>query len=208
MSLQEVQANATWDQKARTVINTAIRKLGTVANLVVSASTTVAGLIEIATDAEFLAKTATNKALVPSNLAALPTFMATNGGVAQGSLTSATPVKITFGTETWDTGSYFASSAWTPPVGKYRVSAAVAVDNTNAVDNEPLTLSIYVGGSLFRSSVVRRAGTASKAGCHIATIVNPNGSQAVEVYITKGGAGDGQTTATAAEVWFCGEAIA
>jgi hypothetical protein len=71
MSLQEVQANATWDQKARTAINTAIRKLGTVADLVVSASTTVAGLLEIATDAEAQAKTATDKALVPSNLAAI-----------------------------------------------------------------------------------------------------------------------------------------
>jgi hypothetical protein len=39
--------------------------------LVPSASTSVAGILEIATDAEALAKTAADKALVPSNLAAI-----------------------------------------------------------------------------------------------------------------------------------------
>lgn len=64
MSLQELQPNAAWDQIARNAINTAIRKIK-------DASTTVAGLLETATDAEAIAKSATDKALVPSNLAAI-----------------------------------------------------------------------------------------------------------------------------------------
>jgi hypothetical protein len=71
MSLQEIQANAPWDQKVRTVINTAIRKLK-------DASETVVGLLRTATNAEAIAATLNNVALVPSNFsgrAAVQTYV-------------------------------------------------------------------------------------------------------------------------------------
>lgn len=133
-------------------------------------------------------------------------FFAHNGSVAQ-SVTSATDTKVTFGTETWDVGSYFASSAWSPPAGKYRVSCAVTLDGTNAVDNEQITLQIWVGGALWRSSPFKRAGPTGAAGGGLCTLVDLDGSQAVEVYVNKGGAGNGQVAASGTQNWFCGESI-
>jgi hypothetical protein len=47
-----------------------------------------------------------------------------NGGNTQ-TISTVSETQVTFGTEIWDTGSDFASSAWTPPAGTILISASV-----------------------------------------------------------------------------------
>jgi hypothetical protein len=64
MSLQELQAGMEWGQLARTIINTAIRKIK-------DASTTVAGLVRLATNSETTTGTSTTLATTPAGVKAV-----------------------------------------------------------------------------------------------------------------------------------------
>lgn len=171
-----------------------------------AATTSATGVLEIATDAEFLAQVATDKALVPSNLAATPAFLAHKNGSDQSGVASGSGTAVTFGTEVFDIGGYFASSAWTPPAGKYRVTACLQFTNGNAVDNEALTAEIHVAAALVRRAISYRPGTGG-GGVIVSTIVEVNGSQAITVATFKGGAGTGTIEGDATDTWFCGERL-
>lgn len=41
-----------------------------------------------------------------------------------------TATQVTFGTEVYDIGGFYASNAWTPPAGKIRLTASVLVSGT------------------------------------------------------------------------------
>lgn len=176
---------------------------------VVDATTSVKGIIEIATNAEFLAKTATDKAVVPSNRAAIPIFSAHKNGVSQTGLVSTVATKVTFGTEEYDIGSYFASSTFTPLVaGKYILASAVRWVNTNAVDNEQLEISIYKNGVAYKSEIWVRAGTSFQQ-TSITAIVDANGTtDFFEIYATKNGAGNGDIQGVINVTYFQGMLIA
>jgi hypothetical protein len=134
------------------------------------------------------------------------TFSADKGGAGAVTLTSGTPVKITFGTENWDIGAAFASSTWTPPAGKYDIKAGVEIANTNAVDNEILVLHLYKNGSAHRELLFKRGSTTGQS-INGSWLVDANGTDTFEIYVTKSGAGDGGTTTAAARNYFQGTAL-
>jgi hypothetical protein len=175
---------------------------------VANASTTVQGSVRYATDAEFLAQTEADAALTPSNLAVKPTFMANKNASAQGSITGgdAADVKVTFGTEEWDIGSYFASSTWTPPAGKFRITASIEWGGTNGVDNEILYTKLYKNGSEHRIIANKRNGTGGE-GFNNSFIVDADGNDTFEIYVRKAGAGDGAINGAITSTWLCGEMI-
>jgi hypothetical protein len=140
---------------------------------------------------------------------ALPTFNAHKNGSDQGSITSATPVKITFGTERWDVGDYYnaGTSVFTPAAGKYRISARLHFTATNAVDGEAVDVRLYKNAALYaRSSILR--GGASAAGNVLTVLVEANGTDTFEIYANKSGAGDGAIEGDSFDTWFEAEAIA
>jgi hypothetical protein len=97
---------------------------------VTSASATGQGIVELATDAEALTGTDTSRALTPANVASLRiSFSANMNAVDQTGVVSATFTKVAFTTEAWDVGSYYdaVNSKYVPPVGKYRISAALFI---------------------------------------------------------------------------------
>jgi hypothetical protein len=133
-------------------------------------------------------------------------FSAHKNGSAQGSITSATNIKLTFGTEDWDTGGYFASSTWTPPAGKYQISGAAAFTNANGVDNELMTIMVFKNGAVHKAAYYDRGSTGT-IGTHISCIVSANGTDTFELYVNKGGAGDGTVAGGASDTWFQGVAV-
>jgi hypothetical protein len=135
-----------------------------------------------------------------------PTFFADKNGTNQTSLTSGSPVQVTFGTERWDIGDYFASSTWTPPAGKYRITVAINWSSANGVDNELLITTLRKNGAAHRAIQHTRAGTGAQG--FVATfLVEANGTDAFDVTATKNGAGDGTIIGSVSVTWFCGEAI-
>lgn len=138
--------------------------------------------------------------------AARPTFSAHKNGTTQFSLSSGVSMQITFSTEEWDVGGYFASSAFTPPAGKYRLSACVTWAASNGVDNELLALEFRKNGSVIKEMVDRRAGTGAAA-TEASILVSANGTDTFEIYGLKAGAGNGDVLGAASDTYFQGEAI-
>jgi hypothetical protein len=137
---------------------------------------------------------------------ARPAFRAFSSA-SQPSLTSTVFNQVVLDTETYDTGDYFSSSTWTPPLGKYRVSFGIEWSNTNGVDNENLEAQVRVAGTQISQWKFKRSGTGAQtiaASC----LVNVNGSQAVTLFTRKTGAGDGTLVAGSTATWFEGEATA
>jgi hypothetical protein len=143
--------------------------------------------------------------IAPSTLAGRPTFLATKGGTDQTGIATATDTKITFNTEEWDVGGYFNNSTWTPPAGKYRISAALFWQS-GITANTGVQTKLYKNGASHRLCVTPNGG-ATNGSSVISVIVEANGSDTFEIY------GRG-TTASTLEVdgaitstWFCGETI-
>jgi hypothetical protein len=134
-----------------------------------------------------------------------PTFRAHKNGTNQASI-SATNTPITFGTEDWDVGSYFASNVWTPPNGRYRLTVSLTWTTANAVDNERLQTALQLGGLNTLVAHHSRAGTIQQTFVD-SFLVSVDGSTTVGVAALKSGAGDGELSGNLSLTWFCGEAI-
>lgn len=138
-----------------------------------------------------------------------PCFFAHKNGSNQTGITSGAAVAVTFGTETFDVGGFFASDAYTPLAGgKYNVTAAAVFTTANAVDNESLILLIYKNGGEFLRESRTRAGTANECGLSITAVISMNGTTDVlTVRAFKGGAGDGTLDGSATKTFFCAHMI-
>lgn len=134
------------------------------------------------------------------------TFSAHKNGTDQTDITSS-DTKVTFGTESWDVGSYFATSTWTPPAGRYRINATLRFSSSNGVDGEALTISIFKNAAALHRDVVRRSGTQTHS-VRITAIVEADGNDTFELYASKSGAGDGTVEGGVTLAVFQGEAIA
>lgn len=107
-----------------------------------------AALLGVATDAQTRALTSSAVLVTPSNLKGRACFAADKNSVDQTGIASLTFTKVTFANETFDQGSFFASSAWTPPAGPIRVGANVRVAGSTA--SMSLRCSLYKNGVRFR----------------------------------------------------------
>jgi hypothetical protein len=138
-----------------------------------------------------------------------PCFLAHKNGSDQATITSATPVKITFDTEDFDIGSYYdaSTSILTPPSGKWRISSRLHFTTANAVDGESVQVRLYKNGALHRRSISIRGGAGIPAGSDLTVIVDADGDDTFEIYGFKSGAGDGTVEGDSFDTWFCAEAI-
>ena len=136
----------------------------------------------IASDAEFLARAATNRILTPGNLAARPHFRAKKSA-DQTSIADATVTKCTFTTEVVDNGSYYdaANSKWTPPSGPVVIMLGIYQLGT-MLAGATVYASIYKNGAQYRLSAPARAASTSAA-VNIAVLFDvANGTDYYEAY--------------------------
>jgi hypothetical protein len=132
-------------------------------------------------------------------------FSAHKNGSSQGSVTSATHTKITFGTEVFDTGGYFASDKWTPPAGK--VQLTVAFNGSGTITAGSLCIaSVYKNGSQYKQG--RFSARTNDANGFISVIDDANGTDYYEAYgyITTS-SGDATFDGTATVTYFMGTMI-
>lgn len=134
-------------------------------------------------------------------------FSAHKNGAAQGSITSATEILVTWPTEEFDVGSYFASNAWTPPAGKALLMCSLQYSNTNGVDNESLFLSLYKNGVNFKQVNVIREPATGAPFVFGSWIVDTNGTDAWTITAFKGGAGAGSLDGTVVNTYFMGHLL-
>jgi hypothetical protein len=113
-----------------------------------------------------------------------------------------TPTKVTFGTEDWDTASCFASSTLTPPGGKCRISSLVNFKSTNMVDGATVTMVLYKNGSAHKYMDWCVIGAAAAVSVGGSVIVDANGTDTYEIYVSSSGAGNKTLDGTIAYTWF------
>ncbi len=206
-TFQQLQSNQKWDKDTETKINQLFRYASGLAASVSAYST--AAIAAAVAQHNSISSAHTNAFALHTSSAyhdAKPTFLAHKNSVDQTSI-SAASTPLTFSTERWDTGGFFASNGWTPPAGKHHIKASVRFDLTNAVDNEALSLDILEDGSTLFRTTVSRAGTGTPPSVAVDGIVNATGANTYTVAAFKGGAGVGTIQGSAALTYFCGAAI-
>ena len=105
----------------------------------------------------------------------------------------------------FDEGGHFASSAWTPPAGRYALTAATLFTG-GIVDAEQYRIAIYRNGVLLHQTVQVANGTAA-FGVNVSAAVVADGTDVFEVYVTGAGSGDKTVSGASANTWFAGWAI-
>lgn len=80
---------------------------------------------------------------------ATPCFFAHKNGTDQTGIVSVTTTQVTFGTELYDVGNYFASNSWTPPAGKINIGAQFQVTGTFGT-GAGSQLVLFKNGTTFR----------------------------------------------------------
>lgn len=81
----------------------------------------------------------------------LPAFSVHKNGTDQTGVNSATDTQITYSTEVFDTGGFFASNAWTPPAGLIQLHAAHKITGDLLLGSTHASM-IFKNGSLFRET--------------------------------------------------------
>ena len=126
----------------------------------------------------------------------------------QTGIASDAATKIAFPVEFFDPGGYYdaANSRFTPPAGKYRLSAGAGW-SAGIVDGRRVTVEIWKNGSVFRVFATRVSGTTDNALISGSCLVEANGTDYFEVYVTGSGAGDKTVIGSVSVTYFEGEAI-
>ena len=125
-------------------------------------------------------------------------FSAHKNGTDQ-TVSSTAATKVTWGTEVFDTGPYFASSTWTPPAGTVSIYAQV---NISAVGAGTTSIMLYKNGAEYRTTLPTSA--AVNSSWSVTVIDTCNGSDYYEVYVQS--VADSSYTVSGATIlsWFCG----
>ena len=176
----------------------------TLNGLTVTAST---GTLTIANGKTLTASNTLTLAATDSTTAtfgnAAPKVHATKNGSDQ-TITASSFQKVTFGTETFDTNSNYASSTFTPTVaGKYRVSCSITWNSLSAGDS--ILLSIYKNGAELRR-MSDNAAAAATLSQMITDLIDMNGStDTIEIYVFQNNAGSKNIEGDNINTWFCAE---
>lgn len=132
-------------------------------------------------------------------------FSAHKNGTDQTGVATATPTKVTFGTEAYDVGAAFASSTWTPPAGTVAITASLKY----TVAGGSLTytiLHLYKNGSPYQS-VICSTPTATSTSAHATFTAQANGTDTFEIYVYHNLGSDQTIDGTAAYTWVSGTMI-
>lgn len=159
-------------------------------------------------DAAWVYADTTTKALVyPLPIAdriVKQSFSAHKNATNQTGVTTATEVKVTFGTEVFDVGAAYdvATSRWTPAAGKVLINAAILII-AGTVDQQITYIGVYKNGALFR-----RGGHFQQNGVSVGPMVtiidDANGTDYYEIYAYAEGAGDKTISGVANVTYFMG----
>jgi hypothetical protein len=142
---------------------------------------------------------------ISAHIAGLAAFRAHKNAANQESI-SAGGNPITFGTEDFDIGGFFATNTWTPPAGKHRISTNIHFTALNAVDNELLTVTLVKNAAADTVVILPRAGT-SVTSIVLTALVTASGTDTFTVNAAKAGAGVGRISGDATVTYFCGEQV-
>lgn len=139
--------------------------------------------------------------------AARVAFVAHRDSIDQTGIATDTATKVALGTEGFDQGGHYdtALSRWTPPAGRYRLTAA-ALLSANVVDQSQFRAAIYKNGALLRQCVVTASGTAAVSAL-VSAIDEANGTDFYEFYVQGGGTGSKTISGAPANTWFEGSAV-
>ncbi len=105
-------------------------------------------------------------------------FSAHKNGTDQTGVADATFTAITFGTEVYDIGGFFASNTWTPPAGIVSLTASAAFSGTIAA-GALVAVAIYKNGSIFKQSL--SVAVATLGGSTVTCQDSANGTDAYTV---------------------------
>lgn len=136
---------------------------------------------------------------VPATTAA---FKANKGGTDQTGVVSATPTAVTWSTEVFDTGGFFAANAWAPPAGLVRLYAIVQF-TVNVVDQAGYVISIQKDAVAFAQKQIPASGT-GLISVDIDTTDNASGANVYTVSVTGNGAGNKTISGDITLSWFEG----
>jgi hypothetical protein len=118
-------------------------------------------------------------------------FSAHKNGTDQTAIVSATPTKLTFGTEVFDENGYWdaTNSIWKPRRGLAALSACALI-NVNVVDQNPYFIYVYKNNVQYKSgSIIEGSGTGGVA-VNVFMIDKTDGDDTYEIYIQGNGAGN------------------
>lgn len=135
-------------------------------------------------------------------------FSVHKNGTDQTAVPTATDTLVTFSTETYDIGGYFASNRFTPLVpGIYHFTAAVNI-SVGIVDQQLYQVKIYKNGSTYRSGDIIRGSGSGDISAILACDVSMNGTtDYVQIYVYGGGAGDKTLSGLESLTWFMGHRV-
>jgi hypothetical protein len=128
-------------------------------------------------------------------------FRAHKNGTSQ-TISSTSATKVTFGTESFDVGSKFASSRWTPVAGTALINFHVTVQGITA--NEPIDVYLYKNGS----ATFRAAASIGILGdihtIELTIVEQTNGTDYYEVYVDSDADASYEVNGAAGTTWFSG----
>lgn len=153
----------------------------------------------------FLRDDATFAAIQSGDLPSTPCFSVHKNGTDQTGIADSTTTLVTWPTEIYDVGSFFAGNKWTPPAGKVHMSACVVSNGAIAGGNICAT-QIYKNGSLFKNST--NGAATNQAAVVIAIDDDANGTDYYEVYgFVDLTSGTGTFAGASYQCWFMGHVI-
>lgn len=122
-----------------------------------------------------------NRKVLPRYLApsVRASFSAHKNGTSQ-TISTTNATKITFGTEVFDVGSFYASSTWTPPAGTCLISAQTIWENLGS--SSDTSIHLYKNGSIFKSYVMRSDNAGAIRSASLTVVDQCNGTDYYEVY--------------------------
>lgn len=120
-----------------------------------------------------------------------------------------TDTLLTWGTEVYDNGSFFASSLWTPPAGLVAISAGAYSTSANIDTGDDITISLYKNAASYKVGNKSKSVAASTTISSLGTWQDSaNGTDTYGIWVNIGSSSgnktvDGNTTRT----WFMGSAL-
>lgn len=132
-------------------------------------------------------------------------FSANKGGSNQTGIVTATPTKVSFGTEVWDNGSLFDSTTnyrWVPPPGSVRLTASLYLQSP--VDQTLFRLHFYKNGSEIKAFDLYFSSTAAQQIAH-SIDDECNGTDYYEVYVTQSTGSNKTVDGTTSVTFFQGK---
>lgn len=144
----------------------------------------------------------TNGQYVPESGGHRAAFSANKGGTPQ-TVTATTETLVTFPNEDHDNGGFFnpANGRWTPPAGRYRISAGVLVAGTAAGANNAIILR--KNGTQIRQGAVQTTGAGSTT-LVVDGVFYANGTDYFDVTVILTSAGTKTVTGATENTWFEG----